>query len=202
MIFRWRKIKDCLGILKFINSKIKRELLNIIYSKKSKLPNDIISLRRKMTSVDESPIANQTTINKINSVGKLVGNKLLDFSRKIIIPSPTPIIQQQSLATNTTQIPLQKNLSKFYVDDTEKMNEKEEALVNFDTSDTLESTINNDGLLSENTSESPVNTNKIINDNSLFYPNVNKKQFLNKNVKLNYLINYTKDSKTAFIFII
>lgn len=170
--------------------------------KKSKIPNDIISLRRKMTSVDESPIANQTTLKKINSVGKLVGNKLLDFSRKIKIPSPIPIVQQQSSATDATQIPQQKTFSKFYVDDTEKMNENEGILVNFDTSDTFDSIINNDSLLSETISESPVNTNKIINDNSLFYPNVNKKQFLNKNVKLNYLRNYTKDSKTAFIFII
>ena len=81
-------------------------------------------------------------------------------------------------------------------DNNQKINENQEGLeTNFDTNE--DSIINNDVL-----SSSPVNSSKIINENSVFYPNLSKKQFINKHVKLNYLRNYIKDSKTVFIFII
>ena len=143
-------------------------------------------------------IANQavSTLNKINSVGKLVGNKLLDISKKIIVPSTMPI--QQS--SNEIESSPEKSLSKFYLadnlEDNQKINENQEGLeTNFDTNE--DSIINNDVL-----SSSPVNSSKIINENSVFYPNLSKKQFINKHIKLNYLRNYIKDSKTVFIFII
>ena len=164
-----------------------------------------------------------TTLDKINSASKSFGNKLLDFSRKMKISSnnshleselqenertnyknnslilDTSIKEKNKLKNKTTtsieQETLESNRQKSKINITDN-------LIDFETSLGTNST-----LLQENYNEAflPCQDDSLkiaIDDtDTKYFPILSRKQFLSRHVKFNYLLDYTKNSKTEFLFI-
>jgi hypothetical protein len=204
-------------------------------SKKSKIPKDITSLRKKMSiaAAEELPqiqIQVNSTLKKINSVGKLVGNKILDFSRKMKIPStltatttttvePDRSKQQDKITTTTDGVSI--SLGGDNLIDLELENKSSTLTFNFDNTSQTSETSKNDNLLdydlvnsesmtsfeTPTTNETlildiPSNTSIIKSTNEeTFVPHLNRIQFTTRLAKLNYIREYTASSKTSFLFI-
>ena len=184
-------------------------------SKKSKVPKDIISLRKKMSiavAEEQQPVSSlhvTSTINKINSVSKLVGNKILDLSRKI---KPLVNTDNQKLQV---KIEIKKTSSNSSLIDFE--NDKMDTANGLDLCDNISQKSDTskrsfdqkstdkmaitEALVLEN--NNPSFSKNISNEdiNLVYNPNLTRKQFLTRQEKLNYLYEYTKNSSTSFLFI-
>ena len=196
--------------------------------KKSKLTKDITSLRKKMSIVaaEELPqiqIQVNSTLKKINSVGKLVGNKILDFSRKIKIPLTTTVesdsSKQQDKITTTDCVSISSGGDNLI--DLELENKSSTLTFNFDNTSPISETSKNDNLLDYDLVNSdsmtsfetqtinetlildiPSNTSIIKSTiEETFIPHLNRKQFTSRLAKLNYIREYTESSKTVFLLI-
>jgi hypothetical protein len=158
-------------------------------------------------------------INKINNMGKFVGNKILDLSRKMKRQIP-PSVQftlnindtnnnnntQQQNATN--QIDTQ--MSQMTIDsDTAK--EQDSSIISSDSQDTSATSVDAllklnecDGFQIIDSSFVSIQSSQSLNDDSPstpYQPKLNQKQFQNKQQRINHIKQFTSSSNSVFLII-
>ena len=176
--------------------------------KKSKAPNNLIKLsklRTRMSIVSSQPPlgAKQRTKSppsdtfKLNKIGKLIGNKLLDLTKKSSVFKPIAI-DVDRLATELSKEEFKPGA--FYLDDGAKLDAENSGAAVLKDSEPAQSV--GQGLALLVGSLMPASQASLIKTSSSAYlPKLSQRDFANRQERLAQMNELTKDAKVKFIFI-